>query len=154
MSAANSNGGDLPTLPNDPYGEKLDLHGCRRPVHPLSDSEVDASAEVWRLITRLESEAGYRVMHGSWETLICYREFRIGGIDRQSGHCFVYETLTTHVVAEWLRALGFKLTLMGRRPGTAYAGHKWYQVPLSDSSIFEHALRGIAAAIDLQVGSS
>ena len=118
-------------MPNDPYGEKLDLHGCRRPVHPLSDSEVDA-----------------------WETLICYREFRIGGIDRQSGHCFVYETLTTHVMAEWLRALGFKLTLMGRRPGTAYAGHKWYQVPLSDSFIFEHALRGIAAAVDLQVGSS
>ena len=151
MSAGNSSG-DLPPLPTDPYAEKLDLHACRKPVHPLSDSEVDALPEVWRLITRLESEPGYRVMHGSWETLICYREFRVGGIDRQSGHWFVYETLTTHVVAEWLRALGFKLTLMGRRPGTAYAGHKWYQVPLSDLAIFEHALRGIAAAIDVQVG--
>ena len=152
MSAANSSGQDLPELPADPYREKLDLHACRRPVHPLADSEVDASPEVWRLITRLESETGYRVMHGSWETLICYREFRIGGIDRQSGHCFVYETLTTYVVAQWLGKLGFELKLMGRRPGTAYAGHKWYQIALTDSSIFEHALRGIAAAIDLQVG--
>ena len=152
MNTSNAGDDNLPTLPRDPYNEKLNLHSCRKPVHPLQDSEVDASPELWRLIGRLESEGGYRVMHGSWETLICYREFRIGGIDRQSGHCFVYETLTTHVLAEWLRGLGFKLTLMGRRPGTAYAGHKWYQIALSDSAIFEHALRGIAAAVDVQVG--
>lgn len=147
----------LPPRPRDPYGEKPKLNPCRGPKVPIPEGQVDASSEVWRFFEELRAEPHYKIVHGKIETLICYRDVRIGGIDREAGHAFLYENFGTFVVDPWLRTLGFERQLSTRagratsaRDGTAYAEHRWYQIDLSRLAVFSHALLEIGAWIDEQ----
>jgi hypothetical protein len=151
----------LASLPRDPYSEKLKLNPCRRPKVTLTEGEIQAPPHVWRFLRELEADDQYKILHGGIETLICYRDFRIGGIDRDAGHWFLYENFGTYVIDRWLRELGFerrRSTREGRVAAesdtSAYAGHKWYQIDAAKHLVYAHALRELTAAIDSQIGQS
>lgn len=141
----------LPPLERDPYGEKMPLRPCRQPRVPLPAFPRTTSA-LDELLEELARVEGFRVLPGKNETLICYRNFGVGGVDQEAGHLFLSQTIGTYVIDRWLNGLGFELKPMDRPPGSAYERHRWYQLEMGKVETFRHAVREIARAIDHQLG--
>jgi hypothetical protein len=146
----------FPRIEADPYGKDMRLQRCHvgKPLTPTTEdraaSDFTPGHAAWSLLTKIAVMPSFVVEHGDGESIICYRGFRIGGIDRKKGHWFVSKTLGTYAVDRFLRAMGFTLD-----PGMfGSARQSWYALDAAHSTEFEHTVRELSRAIDVQVKPS
>jgi hypothetical protein len=144
----------FPVIESDPEGEKMRLQPCHvgKPFKPTS--EHDAASDFlpgsagWSLLMKIATMRAFSVEHGRGESFICYRGYRVGGVDRKKRHWFVSKTLGSRAVDKFLEQMKFRLE--SGHFGSTPQG--WYQLEFAQLGEFEHAVVELSKAIDRQLG--
>lgn len=143
----------FPGIRSDPYDEKMRLRQCHvgRPLIPVAEyvaaADLGPASAAWALVMKVATTDGFAVEHGRNESIICYRGYRLGGVERLKGLWFVSATLASDVVDEFLRTMKFR-----QRTGTfGAASQSWYELDVLLVPEFEHTLSEIANAVDRQL---
>jgi hypothetical protein len=134
----------------------MNLQPCRvgRRLTPTSDAVAAADflpgSAAWLLLVKIAAMQGFSVEHGRGESFICYRGYRIGGIDRKKRHWFVSKTLGTQAVDDFLRKMKFR-TESGH---FGSAPQSWYELDFAQLAEYEHAVIELSRAIDHQLAQA
>jgi hypothetical protein len=130
------------------------LQPCHVGRRPIPTPDQDAAADflegsaAWSLLMRIAAMPGFSVEHGRGESFICYRGYRIGGIDRKKRQWFVSKTLGTKAVDQFLAQMKFRV-------GSGHFGsapQSWYELDFAQLAEYEHAVIELSKAIDRQLG--
>ena len=144
---------EWPTIEPDPYGKDIPLQRCHvgRPFTPTPEHVAAAAfvpgSPAWQLLMKIAATKDYTVEHGKGESFVCYRGYRIGGIDREKSHWFVSKTFGTYAIDKFLRGMKFE-SASGH---FGAARQNWYETGAEHVAEFEHTVSEISKAIDRQL---